>query len=151
MRYVTGQPETREETLAFIERGKARWQEYGFSWWSFIELASGDIIGAGCIQHLGRDPVNPLEIGWRLRRDKWRQGLAFEAAARMATFAFQTLGTPLLCAVCHPDNVASSSLMKKLGMRYRGVEQWYDKPLSVFEFTRSEWDAGGRSASALLA
>jgi len=75
MRYLTGRPETREETLAAIERVKARWAEWGFSWWSFIAKESDEIVGAGCIQYLGGNPANPLEIGWRVRRDKWRQGL----------------------------------------------------------------------------
>jgi RimJ/RimL family protein N-acetyltransferase len=139
MRYITGQPDTLSDTMAMIERVKQRWALYGFSWWSFIELASGDIVGAGCIQHLGRNPANPLEIGWRLRRDRWRRGLAFEAAVRMANFAFETINTPLLCAVCHPENVASASLMKKLGMRYRGIEPWYENELAVYEITQAEW------------
>jgi len=141
MRYITGQPETREQTLEAIERVKARWAQWGFSWWSFIELGSGALVGAGCIQHLGRDPANPLEIGWRIRRDRWRQGLAFEAALCMASFAFETIGAPLLCAVCRPENVASSSLMKRLGMRYRGTEQWYEMESAVYEMTRREWEA----------
>jgi len=142
MRYITGRPDTLEDTMAAIERVKQRWAMYGFSWWSFIELASGELVGAGCIQHLARSPANPLEIGWRLRRDKWRHGLASEAAVRMARFAFETLDAPLLCAVCHPENVASASLMKKLGMRYRGLEHWYDLDLTTYEITRSEWAAG---------
>jgi RimJ/RimL family protein N-acetyltransferase len=122
MRYLADRPETRQETLAVIERVKARWVEWGFSWWIFIERQSGEIVGAGCIQYLGKDPTNHLEIGWRVRRDKWRQGFAFEAAERMAAFAFETLETNLLCAVCHPENVASVAVMKKLGMRFRGIE-----------------------------
>ena len=31
---------------------KARWAQWGFSWWSFFEHTSGDLIGAGCIQVL---------------------------------------------------------------------------------------------------
>lgn len=139
MRYITGQPATLDETLAMIQRVKESWALYGFSWWSFIELASGEVVGAGCIQHLARDPINPLEIGWRLRRDRWRHGLAFEAAVRMARFAFETIGTPLLCAVCHPENIASFSVMRKLGMRYRGLERWYDRTLTVYEITQREW------------
>jgi RimJ/RimL family protein N-acetyltransferase len=139
MRYISGRPLTLEETLASIERVKQRWAMYGFSWWSLIELASGQIVGAGCIQHLARDPANPLEIGWRLRNDRWRHGLAFEAAERMAAFAFETLDTPLLCAVCESGNVASASLMKKLGMRYRGLQHWYDQYLTVYEISRGEW------------
>jgi RimJ/RimL family protein N-acetyltransferase len=30
MRYITGKPDTREDTLAMIERIKARWAEDGF-------------------------------------------------------------------------------------------------------------------------
>jgi len=139
MRYLTGSPETREETLAAIERVKARWAEWGFSWWSFIAKESDEIVGAGCIQYLGLNPANPPEIGWRVRRDKWRQGLAFEAAERMVTFAFETLEANLLCAVCHPENIASVAVMKKLGMRFRSVEEWYSASDLTFEITRNEW------------
>jgi len=150
MRYLTGRPETREETLAAIERVKARWAEWGFSWWSFIAKESDEIVGAGCIQYLGGNPANPLEIGWRVRRDKWRQGLAFEAAERMATFAFETLEANLLCAVCHPENIASVAVMKKLGMRFRSVEEWYSANDLTFEITRNEWRMRAGSSARLL-
>lgn len=139
MRYISGRPETREETLAMIERVKARWVEWGFSWWSFIELSTGEIIGAGCIQYLGRDPANPLEIGWRLRPDRWGQGHASEAAQAMAAFAFETVKTPLLCAVCDPDNTGSARVMQRLGMAYRGVERWYEADCATYQMTRDEW------------
>lgn len=139
MRYITGRPDTLEDTQAMIDRVKARWDDTGYSWWAFIELGSEEMIGAGCIQHLGRNNANPLEIGWRLRRDKWGQGFASEAAERMATFAFETLKSELLCAVCDPANTASSNVMKKLGMRYRGIEHWYDLDLAVYDMTRADW------------
>lgn len=140
MRYITGKPDTREDTIAGIERIKARWINVGYSWWSFIELANNEIIGAGCIQHLGQDTANPLEIGWRLRSDKWQQGFASEAAHRMATYAFDTLGADLLCAVCDPENVGSAHVMKKIGMRYRGIERWYEADDAAYEITRKEWE-----------
>jgi RimJ/RimL family protein N-acetyltransferase len=141
MRYLTGKPETREETIAVIERVKARWAEWGYSWWSFFEHDSGELIGAGCIQHLGRDKANPLEIGWRLRQDRWHRGLASESALAMAGFAFDTLNTPQLASVCHVDNAASAKVMRRLGMRYRGIERWYDMDVLAYEMTRAEWQA----------
>ncbi|MET3116023.1 RimJ/RimL family protein N-acetyltransferase [Undibacterium sp. GrIS 1.8] len=141
MRYITGKPETREETIAMIERIKARWIEFGFSWWSFIELETNELIGAGCIQYLGRDPANPLEIGWRLRQDKWGQGFASEAAQRMAAFAFDQIGGDSLFAVCDQENIGSANVMKKLGMQYRGIERWYDMDTLVYTMTRADWEA----------
>lgn len=139
MRYITGQPESREETRAGIERVQARWAEFGHSWWAFIDLGTGAVVGAGCIQHLGRDPAQALEIGWRLHPDHWGRGLAIEAAQRMARFAFDTLRCPLLTAVRHPDNMASGRVMDRLGMRYRGLERWYDSDLAVHEIDATTW------------
>lgn len=139
MRYITGRAETLEETRASIERVKARWAEWGYSWWSFFEHHTGRIIGSGCIQHLGHDAANRHELGYRLRRDKWGQGFASEAARVMAGFAFETLRAPELTAVCQPENKASAQVMMRLGMTYRGVEQWYGADLSLYAMTAADW------------
>jgi len=69
MRYISGRPESLSETHSMIERVKSRWINWGYSWWSFIERQSGEIVGAGCIQNLRRggaepDADCPLEIGF---------------------------------------------------------------------------------------
>ena len=139
MRYLSGQPETPEQTRAAIDLVKGRWTQYGFSWWAFIDKETGRVIGAGCIQYLGRDPANPHEIGWRLVPDKWGQGLASEAARAMAAWAFDTLEAPLLVAVCKPENRDSEKVMARLGMRYCGEETWYGSPHAAWELTRAAW------------
>ena len=58
----------------------------------------------------------------------------------MAGFAFDTVGGTQLCAVCHPDNTASSRVMQRLGMRYRGTEFRYDMDCTVYSMTRAEWN-----------
>lgn len=139
MRYLSGRPETREETQAMISRVKARWTDWGFSWFSLFDKASGEIVGAAGVQYLGLDKANPHEIGWRLRKDKWKLGLASEAAQRLAAFAFDDLKAPLLCSVCHTGNQASARVMERLGMRYTGEETWYAMNVSRYDMTRDEW------------
>ena len=138
MRYIAGVA-TREETAASIERQQRRWAAYGFGWWVFLDRATSELVGAGCIQHLGRIETSPLEIGWRLRPDQWGKGLASEAARTMAGWAFDTLDIPILTAVAVPANTASTRVMERLGMRYRGIEQWYDQDLATYEITAAEW------------
>lgn len=136
MRFIgNGEPETPAQTRSMIERVQARWAVFGYSWWAFVHLDSGRVAGAGAVQHLrphAEPPAelaalraHPLEIGWRLHPDFWRLGLASEAAARMAAFAFDTLGADELLAVRHRDNQASARVMARLGMRERGLETWY--------------------------
>ena len=144
MRFITGRAETREETHAVIERVQARWRRFGYSWWSFIEPSTRVIVGLGCLQNLRRcgsepDPECPLEIGWRLRRDSWGRGLATEAGRAMGDYAFSVLGAQELLAVCDPENVASSGVMKRLGMRYRGLENWYTRPCATYVVSAADW------------
>ena len=141
MRYITGKPETREDTQAMIERVKARWAEFGFSWWAFKRQDDGDVIGMGCIQHLGRDRNNPLETGWRLRQDAWGQGYASEAARHMVGWAFRTLQPELICAVCQPENTPSSTVMERIGMTYTGMGRWYDMDCKRYDITAAQWAA----------
>ena len=139
MRYITGKPQVFDETKEGLAKIKQRWIDQGFGWWSFIELASNEIIGAGCVQYLAQDLSNPLELGWRLRPDKWHQGYASEAAHCMANFAFTQLNAPLLCAVCHIENTASAKVMQRLGMHFRGIEQWYDMETMVYDITSEQF------------
>lgn len=141
MRYISGRPDTLENVRASIERVQGRWERLGFSWWAFIEKATGDVIGAGCIQHLGHEEDRPLEIGWRLHRGKWGLGFASEAAQRMARFAFEDLRAPLLTAVCDPENLSSRRVMERLGMSDCGTTRAYGQELAYYELTHAAWQA----------
>jgi RimJ/RimL family protein N-acetyltransferase len=153
MQFITGRPETREQTAASIARVQRCWAVLGTSWWTFIEPASGCVAGAGCIQYARRDAVmpadleslrsNPLEIGWRLHPDFWHLGLASEAAACMTSFAFGSLAAPLIIAVRDPENIASARVMDRLGMRYRGLEKWYGENLATHVLSREDWTMAG--------
>jgi RimJ/RimL family protein N-acetyltransferase len=154
MRYISGRPETREETRAVIERVKRRWAEVGYSWWTFFERTTGEIVGAGCLQNLRRgstpqpDPDCPMELGWRLRRDRWGRGYASEAGFAMGDFAFDAFRPDELLAVCDPANTASSGVMKRLGMHDRGLQHWYGKELATFGVAAAEWHANRTQRSA---
>jgi RimJ/RimL family protein N-acetyltransferase len=146
-RYIAGRPETPEETTAMIERVQGRWKQFGYSWWSFIEQETGELVGAGCIQHLGHDPANEHEIGWRLRPDRWGRGYASEAARRMARFAFDELKAPTLAAICHPENADSAKVMRRLGMRYRGDEVWHGQTVAVYDIAAQAFAATREEAA----
>lgn len=141
MRYITGKPDTPELTRSMIDRVKTRWAELGHSWWAFIRRDDGKLIGCGGIQHLARDLAGPLEVGWRLRQDAWGRGYASEGARHMVGWAFETLGPELICAVCHQENAASSTVMERLGMSYTGVGRWYDMDCKRYDITAQAWQA----------
>ena len=159
-RYVDGEPATREQTIDWINRVERCWASWGYGWWAFVDPDNDRVLGAGCIQHARRDaefPLNPddlraspLEIGWRLRRDLWGQGLATEAAVRMAQFAFESLHASELIAITHPDNSASIRVMERLRMKYRGLERWYGHPAATYCLLLEKWQPDNSATRALL-
>lgn len=134
MRYISnGVAKSPEETQANIERVMLRWQQYGFSWWAMREKASGEIVGAACLQHLANQDGAPLEIGWRLNANHHGKGFATEAAQAIIKFAVEQVGVKYLVAVADPENAASQKVMQRLGMTYKAIEQHYDVPCVVYE------------------
>ena len=59
-----------------------------------------------------------LELGWRLREDAWRCGYGYEAATAVLNYAFKHKAVRVIFARTSNENVASRSLMRKLGLRH---------------------------------
>lgn len=70
----------------------------------------------GLAQPTFSSPFTPcVEIGWRLRREFWGRGLAFQAARQAEAYAFKTLGLPELVSFTAVINQRSRRLMERLG------------------------------------
>jgi [ribosomal protein S5]-alanine N-acetyltransferase len=86
---------------------------------AIVERATGEVIGSVA---LGIDSRahRRAELGYILRRDRWGQGFATEAASMMIDFAFDQLGMNRVWAVCDPENPASTHVLEKCGMTCEG-------------------------------
>jgi RimJ/RimL family protein N-acetyltransferase len=67
------------------------------------------------------------EIGWRLRRDAWGNGLATEAARAVMAFAFDDLGLDELVSFTSAGNARSRGVMERVGMT-RDPSDDFDNP-----------------------
>ena len=69
-----------EEVRQWLDRQLERYAEYGFGLWAVLDKTSGELIGQCGITMQDWNGRNVPEIGYHLRRDKWHQGFAIEAA-----------------------------------------------------------------------
>ncbi|WP_395312253.1 GNAT family protein [Mycobacterium sp. AMU20-3851] len=60
------------------------------------------------------------EIGYVIHQDFWSQGYATEAARLLLGFGFSRLQLRRIAATCHPDNHASSKVLRKAGLLFEG-------------------------------
>ena len=70
------------------------------------------------VPHYDAPFVPAVEIGWRLPRAAWGQGLASEAAQAALGFAFTHLDLNEVIAIAVPGNEPSRRVMQRLGMRH---------------------------------
>lgn len=146
-----GGPKELHEIEAKHAKAMALYAKERFSFLFMIEKASGEMVG-----HCGLKRVdNPLahnvgdhEIGWIVREDRWRRGFAEEAVRAVLDWAFGRIGAPHVVALTSHANVASWTLMEKLGM-VRRADLDFDDPAFppedrttiLYSLTKEQWES----------
>jgi len=119
----------RAECAALIERCREHFARHGFGLWALQRRDSGEFIGFTGLGHMGFEAhfTPAIEIGWRLARAHWGQGLASEAARAALAHGFTELGMARIIAFTAVSNLPSQSLMQALGMQ-RDPADDFDHP-----------------------
>jgi RimJ/RimL family protein N-acetyltransferase len=120
---LIGGPFTEEMVRARLAKEIAQWLEYGVQYWPIFLLDSELFVGCAGLRPY-RVEEGVYELGFHLRRDFWRQGLAKEAAGVVIGFAFHVLDATALFAGHHPENEASRRLLLKLGFVWTHDEDY---------------------------
>ncbi len=89
-----------------------------------------------------------IELGYALGRAHWRQGIMREAIEAACSHAFEALGIRRIEAEVNPDNVASCTLLTRVGFVLEGAlrKRWVAKgaayDTNVYGCLVDEWLAG---------
>ena len=126
MRFFPGIP-TRENSRQFIQRQQAQLKAKGYCYFAVDLMSSGEFAGWIGIsdQDFEADFTPCVDIGWRLKRSLWKQGLATEGAKASLDLAFQTIGLTQILSMAPEVNLPSIAVMKKIGMQQIGT---FDHP-----------------------
>lgn len=110
---------SKKQSDDFIESIRRKFiQQQGWGLWAVELRAQKQFIGFVGLNIPAYDlPFMPCtEIGWRLAKPFWRQGLAYEAACSVLDFAFLQQEMPEIVSFTAKINRPSENLMKKLTM-----------------------------------
>jgi ribosomal-protein-alanine N-acetyltransferase len=120
---LLGGPYTPDRICGRLEREMATQLEFEMQYWPIFLLADGRHVGVCGLRPWRIDEKIP-ELGYHLRPEFWRQGLAVEAARSAIEYGFGRLGAKAIFAGHHPEHVASRKVLLKLGFRYTGDEMF---------------------------
>ena len=129
-------PLDRDGVIAWIQRNRHRYAEYGHGLWAMVLKSSGEVIGDCGLTRQNVDGIDEIEIGYHVRRDLWGQGYASEAARACQEYGFTRLGAPRLISLIRPGNVASRRVAEKNGLALWKEVLWRDLPHCVYVIHR---------------
>lgn len=128
MRYFAGVI-PREASDRSIDAWQAEFAARGWSNWAVDLVRTGEFIGfvGLSVPRRAELPFMPcVEIGWRLARAFWGQGLATEAARAALQVGFERLGLAEIVSFTSLVNRPSRAVMERIGMRDAGED--FDHP-----------------------
>ena len=112
-------PLSRSQSLSKLQGYLASERETGITR-LHVSSQTGKFLGYTGLMFRKDYPLDPHhEIGWRFLSGAWGQGYATEAATAVLKNAFQNQKLPNVLAYTAPDNHASQSVMKRLGLARR--------------------------------
>jgi RimJ/RimL family protein N-acetyltransferase/protein tyrosine phosphatase (PTP) superfamily phosphohydrolase (DUF442 family) len=108
---------TLDDARKYIAEGPRRmYAEHGFGLYLVERKADGVALGlCGLIR---RDTLPDVDIGFALAEPFRGAGYAYEAAAAALRHARETLRLKRVVAIAMPENVASTRLLERLGLRF---------------------------------
>ncbi len=145
-RYTLWGPNEPEDTRGFLAWAMQSARAEPRTDYSLAAQVDGELVGGAHLAILSGVHAAG-DIGYVLRRDRWGEGLAQEAARLVLRLGFQELGLHRVQATCDPQNAASRHVLERIGMRQEGHlrenflvrGRWRDSLL--YAVLRGEWEA----------
>lgn len=110
---------TKEESKAMMERMNKLYEEKGYCYFAVDLLKTGELIGMiGLGWKTFEAHFTPcVDIGWRIRKTYWNQGLTTEGAQACLEFAKQK-NIPEILSMATVENIPSIRVMQKIGLDF---------------------------------
>ena len=147
MRWIgDGSTRDEQETRSRIRAIEREWDAVGFGLFAVEIRATGQLAGfAGlAVPYFLPEVLPAVEIGWRLGRPFWNQGIGTEAARAALRFGLIDRDLARIVSIAQVGNDASERIMAKLGMRVERetTDRTCTREVRVWEITRDEYLAG---------
>nr|WP_178125002.1 GNAT family N-acetyltransferase [Pseudomonas sp. Fl4BN1] len=130
-----------QATLQFIDWCLACYAEHGMGPWALVEKVSGELVGFCGVGPEQLDGVQEANLGYRLARRFWNQGLASQAVRGVLGLVFGQRHLASVVVIIEPAHGASLRVAEKAGFCEYQVMQFHQRPVRLYRMTGQQWQA----------
>lgn len=146
-KYLGSKPVTnKQQTIEIINIIRQQYLDNGIGRWAIIDKKTNDFIGwtgLKFVTDLTNYHKNYHDLGYRLIKKYWGQGIATEAAIASLDYAFDHLNIEKVYAMADCENDGSNKILKNVGLRFiekfdlDGIEcNWYKIEREEYEYKK---------------
>ncbi len=138
-------PQSEEEMHAFTDGALKDWEVGEKYIWTIEDKDDTHFIGRIELKRDRKHPGNTWGLGYFIHPKEQNKGYATEASVEVLRFAFEALEADAILSSHHDWNIASGSVLRKIGMNHTGFSEGRSfkkgKPVRHAEFrlSRQEW------------
>ena len=139
-KYLGNNPiQSKDQAAEMIQFIRQQYIDNGIGRWAVIDKQTNNFLGwAGLklITEQTNNHINYLDVGYRLIKKYWGQGIATEAARASLAYAFNELQAPAVYAITDTDNAASHHVLLKIGLNFIETFEYHGFTHNWYKITR---------------
>ena len=135
-----GGPRDRPAVLALSAHWDDLWDSQGLGAWILRNRNDEVPVGWVLLHPMDFGSHTGIEVGWAIVADRWREGLATEAAQRVVEIAFTDCALGEVISGTMTTNVASRGVMEKLGFVYDCDVEHAGLQHALYRLDRTTWE-----------
>lgn len=132
-----------EEAFRVIEHIRRQYQEHGMGRLAIIDKNTNDFIGWSGLKYEQefRKEFSYYDLGYRLRKKYWGQGIATESALAVLKYGFEKLDLEKINACAELDHFASNKILGNIGLQLTDTFDYEEVKHNWYEINKQEWQS----------
>ncbi|MBQ4820971.1 GNAT family N-acetyltransferase [Aquimarina sp. MMG016] len=142
---------TMEEAKQVIDFIRNQYVENGIGRWAIIDKKTEDFIGWAGLKYeqVLRKDFSYYDLGYRLRKKYWGNGIATETAIESLKYGFEKLDLKEIGAAADVNHLASNKILKKIGLKFIETFDFEGVTHNWYNIRKSEWSELKRTSNTL--
>src|SRR6187402_3310583 len=112
---------SKEQTVDIIKFVRQQYIDYGVGRWAIIHKKTNEFMGWTGLEFVTKETNHHkdyYDLGYRLSKRFWGQGIATESAVASLDYAFDKLNANEVYGMADCENEGSNKILKKVGLKF---------------------------------
>jgi RimJ/RimL family protein N-acetyltransferase len=133
----------KDKITEMINYIKLQYRENGIGRWAIIDKATNNFMGwtgLKLVKETINNHTNYYDLGYRLLRQYWGQGIATESAIASLSYGFDILNCKEIYAAAHFENSNSNKILSKLGFNFVETFDYLNLKQNWYKMDKNDWE-----------